>query len=149
MRRITIAAVIFIGLVGSANAQFKPGDTSTYPNLLQPVVLAPPPDLPDVAECHGILSQIILDLVDPACQSPTGGSANTFGTMSLFGSTDGGATWTYKCAPWNPGASGGVTSAVAWFGSDPALAWDNQGRAYACYMLISENASGSNFGASI
>src|SRR5439155_17178302 len=36
-----------------------------------------------------------------------------------------------------------------WFGSDPALAWDIQGRAYACYMLISENSSGSNFGASI
>ena len=34
------------------------------------------------------------------CQSPTGGTANTFGTMALFGSTDGGATWTYNCAPW-------------------------------------------------
>ena len=86
---------------------------------------------------------------NPNCQSPTGGSANTYGTMSLFGSTDGGATWTYNCAPWPASASGGVPGAAFWFGSDPALAWDNQGRAYACYMLISEDSSGANFGASI
>jgi hypothetical protein len=85
---------------------------------------------------------------NPQCQSPTGGSANTFGTMTLFGSTDGGATWTYNCAPWPATVTGGVPSAVAWFGSDPALAWDNQGRAYACYMLISQNNAGAS-GASI
>jgi hypothetical protein len=79
----------------------------------------------------------------PACQSPTGGTANTFGTMALFGSTDGGATWTYNCAPWPATITGGVTGATFWFGSDPALAWDNQGRAYACYMLISQSASAS------
>ena len=83
------------------------------------------------------------------CQSPTGGAASTFGTMALFGSTDGGATWTYNCAPWHTSATGGVSGAVAWFGSDPALAWDNLGRAYACYMLISQNSTGTNFGASI
>jgi len=85
---------------------------------------------------------------DPNCISPTGGAANTYGTMSLFGSTDGGATWTYNCAPWPAAITGGVPSANAWFGSDPALAWDNVGRAYACYMLISEDAAG-NAGASI
>ncbi|HEY6230914.1 MAG TPA: carboxypeptidase regulatory-like domain-containing protein [Pyrinomonadaceae bacterium] len=82
------------------------------------------------------------------CQSPTGGTANTFGTMSLFGSTDGGATWTYNCAPWHTAVTGGVASANAWFGSDPALAWDASGRAYACYMLLSQNSSGGA-GASI
>jgi hypothetical protein len=76
------------------------------------------------------------------CQSPTGGAASTFGTMALFGSTDGGATWTYNCAPWHTAVTGGVASANAWFGSDPALAWDASGRAYACYMLLSENSSG-------
>jgi hypothetical protein len=86
---------------------------------------------------------------NPLCQSPTGGGANTFGTMALFGSTDGGATWTYNCAPWPATVTGGVTGAAFWFGSDPALAWDNQGRAYACYMLISQNSSGSASGASI
>ncbi|MFL6334264.1 MAG: Ig-like domain repeat protein [Pyrinomonadaceae bacterium] len=86
---------------------------------------------------------------NPQCQSPTGGSANTFGSMALFGSTDGGATWTYNCAPWPAAVTGGVTGAAVWFGSDPALAWDNQGRAYATYMLLSQNASGSVAGASI
>jgi uncharacterized repeat protein (TIGR01451 family) len=83
----------------------------------------------------------------PQCQSPTGGTANTFGTMALFGSSDGGQTWTYNCAPWPASVTGGVTGATFWFGSDPALAWDNQGRAYATYMLISQSASAS--GASI
>jgi uncharacterized repeat protein (TIGR01451 family) len=84
---------------------------------------------------------------DPGCQSPTGGSANTYGTMALFGSIDGGATWTYKCAPWPASVTGGVSGATFWFGSDPALAWDNQGRAYATYMLISQSSTAS--GASI
>ncbi|MEA2203889.1 MAG: hypothetical protein QOE77_665, partial [Blastocatellia bacterium] len=78
-----------------------------------------------------------------ACQSPTGGTANTYGTMALFGSTDGGATWKYNCAPWPATITGGVTGATFWFGSDPALAWDSQGRAYATYMLISQSASAS------
>jgi uncharacterized repeat protein (TIGR01451 family) len=84
----------------------------------------------------------------PQCQSPTGGTGSTFGTMALFGSSDGGATWTYKCAPWHTSVTGGIPGASAWFGSDPALAWDNSGRAYACYMLLSEDASG-NAGAAI
>jgi uncharacterized repeat protein (TIGR01451 family) len=86
---------------------------------------------------------------DPSaqCQSPTGGTANTYGTMALFGSSDGGQTWTYNCAPWPASVTGGVASATFWFGSDPALAWDNQGRAYATYMLISQSSTAS--GASI
>ena len=83
----------------------------------------------------------------PQCQSPTGGTANTYGTMALFGSSDGGQTWTYNCAPWPASVTGGVTGATFWFGSDPALAWDNQGRAYATYMLISQSSTAS--GASI
>jgi hypothetical protein len=77
---------------------------------------------------------------DPACQSPTGGN-QTYGTQALFGSTDGGKTWTYNCAPWDPSVTGGVPSSQAWFGSDPALAWDASGNAYAAYMLVSQNAS--------
>ncbi|HVF67048.1 MAG TPA: sialidase family protein, partial [Pyrinomonadaceae bacterium] len=84
----------------------------------------------------------------PQCQHPTGGAALTFGTMALFGSSDGGQTWKYNCAPWHTSVTGGVTSANAYFGSDPALAWDGQGNAYACYMLLSQNAAGSA-GASI
>jgi hypothetical protein len=81
------------------------------------------------------------------CQSPTGGTANTYGTIALFGSTDGGATWTYNCAPWPATITGGVTGATFWFGSYPTLAWDNQGRAYVSYLLISQSASA--YGAAI
>src|SRR6266516_2873743 len=84
-----------------------------------------------------------------ACQSPTGGSANTYGTQALYGSTDGGATWTYKCAPWNPTVTGGITGAAAWFGSDPAMAWDGAGNAYAVYMLINQNSAGTSSATSI
>ena len=84
-----------------------------------------------------------------ACLSPTGGSANTYGTQALYGSSDGGATWTYKCAPWPSSLTGGVTGAAAWFGSDPAMAWDSQGRAYAVYMLISQNSAGTSAGSAI
>jgi hypothetical protein len=81
------------------------------------------------------------------CQSPTGGTANTYGTIALFGSSDGGATWTHNCAPWPATVTGGVTGATFWFGSYPTLAWDNQGRAYASYLLISQSASA--YGAAI
>jgi hypothetical protein len=79
---------------------------------------------------------------DPAagCQAPAG-AAKTYGTQALYGSTDGGATWTYQCAPWPATVTGSVSSAIAFFGSDPAMAWDNNGNAYAAYMLLSQNAS--------
>jgi hypothetical protein len=255
VKRIVLAVAVFIGVIGTANAQFKP-DTSKYPNLSKPVVLALP-NLPDVPQCDGILTQAIVDIAttatvdpaetyednrhnhpnmimmpppiecasrlwqslrsitansvvsvppgtealslrqypvsslfdlhalsasvgsnvdpasgvegyqgetniavdpnnpqhlvafsntffkDPNCVSPTGGAANTFGTMALFGSTDGGTTWNYNCAPWPAAITGGVTGATFWFGSDPALAWDSAGRAYATYMLISQSASAS------
>src|SRR3954471_8408558 len=70
MKRIVVGAVIVIGLIGTANAQFKAGDASKYPNLTNPVVLAAPGDLPDVAQCRGILSQIVLDIVNGADEDP-------------------------------------------------------------------------------
>jgi hypothetical protein len=79
---------------------------------------------------------------DPAaaCQSPAGAGL-TYGTQALYGSSNGGLTWTYHCAPWPAAVSGGVSGANAYFGSDPAVAWDNNGNAYAAYMLISQNPS--------
>lgn len=78
---------------------------------------------------------------DPAaaCQAPAGPGL-TYGTQALYGSTDGGTTWTYNCAPWPATVTGGVPGANAYFGSDPALAWDNNGNAYAAYMLISQSS---------
>ncbi len=88
---------------------------------------------------------------DPSsnCQSPKGGTSKTYGTQALYGSTDGGATWTYKCSPWPASVNGGVSGAAYFFGSDPAMAWDSSGNAYAVYMLISQNNNGSSSGASI
>lgn len=80
---------------------------------------------------------------DPAqaCQSPSG---TTAGTQALYGSTDGGASWTYNCAPWPSNDTGGSGT---FFGSDPTVAWDTNGNAYAVYMLVSQ--SGSSNGSSI
>lgn len=75
----------------------------------------------------------------PECQSPTGGAANTYGTQALYGSKDGGKTWTHRCAPWSSSLTGGQVGANVFFGSDPALAWDAGGNAYAAYMLLSMN----------
>ncbi|HKV12946.1 MAG TPA: sialidase family protein [Thermoanaerobaculia bacterium] len=85
---------------------------------------------------------------DPACQAPAG-AAKTFGTQALYGSKDGGKTWTYRCAPWHPAVTGGVPGADAYAGSDPALAWDAAGNAYAAYMLISQDNAVPNVGAAI
>src|SRR3954452_14590041 len=74
MKRIVIGAVMAIGLIGIANAQFKAGDAPKYPNLMNPVVLAAPGDLPDVAQCRGLVSQVVLDIVNGADEDP----ADTF-----------------------------------------------------------------------
>lgn len=76
---------------------------------------------------------------DPTCASPTGGVAHTYGTQALFGSTDGGATWTYRCAPWPSTLTGGA-GGYYYYGSDPAVAWDANGNAYAAYMLLADGS---------
>jgi hypothetical protein len=80
---------------------------------------------------------------DPACEEPLG--MPTFGTQALFGSTDGGKTWEYRCAPWHPGVTGGVAGADEWFGSDPSLAWDKAGNAYVAYLLLSQDGDPNSF----
>lgn len=87
---------------------------------------------------------------DPAaaCQAPAG-SSKTYGTQALYGSTDGGSTWVHQCAPWPASLTGGVSGADAYFGSDPAMAWDNNGNAYAAYMLLSTNSNTNATGSAI
>jgi hypothetical protein len=82
---------------------------------------------------------------DSACDAPPPGQLKTFGTQALFGSTDGGKTWEHRCAPWHPGVIGGVAGADEWFGSDPSLAWDAAGNAYAAYLLISQEGDTKPF----
>jgi len=77
----------------------------------------------------------------PICQSPTGGAAQTYGTMAMYGSIDGGGTWIHRCAPWPATLTGGISGANQYFGSDPSVAWDAQGRAYSVYMLLSASYS--------
>ncbi|MCU1231772.1 MAG: hypothetical protein JWO97_4656, partial [Acidobacteria bacterium] len=84
---------------------------------------------------------------DPNCPRPGGGATN--GTQALYGSTDGGVTWNYKCAPWPSDISGSVSGAVFFFGSDPALAWDDSGHAYVAYMLLNCNSAQTSCGYSI
>jgi len=64
-------------------------------------------------------------LADPNC----GGNS----TQDLFASQDGGKTWNYTCAPLPPALAG---STAEIYGSDPSVAWDANGNAYASYMLI-------------
>jgi len=80
----------------------------------------------------------------PACQAPEG---TTYGTMTLYGSHDGGRTWSSTCAPWPAEAVGSVGPEM--FGSDPAVAWDSKGNAYAAYMLVSQTESDGKFSTAI
>jgi Carboxypeptidase regulatory-like domain len=84
---------------------------------------------------------------DPNCLRPGGGATN--GTQALYGSTDGGATWNYRCAPWPSDISGSVSGAAFFFGSDPALAWNSQGHAFVAYMLLNCNSAQTSCGYSI
>ncbi|HKB69783.1 MAG TPA: S-layer homology domain-containing protein [Thermoanaerobaculia bacterium] len=88
---------------------------------------------------------------DPAaaCQAPAPNAGKTFGTMALFGSNDGGVSWHYNCAPWPSDATGSISGAAAFFGSDPALDWDSSGNAYAVYLLIDQNSTGTADGSAI
>lgn len=87
---------------------------------------------------HLVAGANTFDRGDASCKSPTGGSL-TSGTQALFQSADGGKTWVHQCAPWHPAVIGGVSGAGNWFGSDPSLAWDADGNAYAAYMLLSQS----------
>lgn len=78
-------------------------------------------------------------LADPNCAPPTGSNG---GTEALYGSTDGGNTWTLNCAPWPSSLNQGTQNTS--FGSDPAVAWDSAGKAYAAYLLININCTATS-----
>src|SRR5258707_7865114 len=68
MKRFAALAAVLFTLLGPryAGAAERPFS----PPALKPVLLAVPADLPDVAECRGILSQVILALLDNATEDP-------------------------------------------------------------------------------
>src|SRR5205085_1557984 len=77
MKRVNaLLAVLMFVLCANANAQFNVEPTPTQEalaTLAQPIMLAAPPNLPEVAQCHGILSQGIIDLVNNATEDPAVG----------------------------------------------------------------------------
>jgi len=73
MKRLTVAlaVVLFAFTFANARAAQDPSSGSSKTLSGAPVTLA---DLPDVAQCRGIMSQIVLDLVNNASEDP----ADTF-----------------------------------------------------------------------
>jgi len=57
-------------------------------------------------------------------------------TQAIFWSSDGGAVWNYTCAPTSTAYPGIGSCTATVFGSDPALAWDNNNNVYINYMLL-------------
>ena len=57
-------------------------------------------------------------------------------TQAIFWSSDGGAVWNYTCAPTSSAFPGIGSCSATVFGSDPALAWDNNNNVYINYMLL-------------
>ncbi len=80
---------------------------------------------------------------NPACQAPAPNASKTLGTIALYFSEDAGASWTYRCAPWPSSLTGGIAGATKFIGSDPSMAFDSFGNAYAAYMLISATENDS------
>src|SRR4051794_39255452 len=77
MKRYVVAVLILLASIGSANAQSaREAEAQSAPlaKLAQPILLAPPSNLPDIAQCRGILSQLVLDIVNNANEDP----ADTF-----------------------------------------------------------------------
>jgi hypothetical protein len=68
--------------------------------------------------------------------------------MGVFASADGGASWGFQCAP---GASGyaslglGTCLGEFFYGSDPALSWDNENRVFLNQMIICGAIRGGSY----
>jgi hypothetical protein len=72
------------------------------------------------------------------------------GSVALYGSGDSGANWQHSCAPWPPNATSAFAGANLWWQSDPHVAWDDTGTAFAVYVLhASDGPSGSAQGSAL
>ncbi|HYU24803.1 MAG TPA: hypothetical protein VEO74_06345, partial [Thermoanaerobaculia bacterium] len=58
-----LAVAVMVSFAGGASAQMRSDVRASF----KPVVLA---DVPDIRQCRGILSQVILDLVNNAVEDP-------------------------------------------------------------------------------
>lgn len=100
-------------------------------------------DLPEPFEYQGEI-QIA---VNPNNANQLVAAANTWDwsapcgySIAIFHSGDGGVTWDYTCAPNSTTYPGFPICDINQFmtesGADPAVAWDDQNRAYVNYMLV-------------
>jgi fibronectin type 3 domain-containing protein len=94
-------------------------------------------------------------LYDDTCSSSLSTSGVTLdsnGGQELYWSTDGGATWSRQCAPWDPIGSAYTlttsngTSPFTFQSSDPSISWDTYGNAYVFTLPWWQDASGSYSG---
>jgi hypothetical protein len=101
-------------------------------------------DTPEPLEYQGEI-QVAADPRDPRrlvaaanTWDDMGSTCGEFGLQAVFWSTDGGASWQYTCAPGAPayGMSCPALGGIGTFGSDPAVAWDDQGTVLLEYMLL-------------
>src|SRR5438270_1488113 len=71
LRSISAASMAFLITVAAALSVRAAEVPRLKPMpVLHPVLLGAPSDLPDVAQCHGILSQAIVDLVNGTDEDP-------------------------------------------------------------------------------
>jgi hypothetical protein len=73
-----------------------------------------------------------------------GTPCNNQDTQTVFYSSDGGTTWGYTCAPSNNMFSLGTCSGTI-FGSDPALAWNDNNEVFLNYMLLCSTGTSTKF----
>ena len=73
-----------------------------------------------------------------------GAPCNNDETQSVFYSSDGGATWSYTCAPSNNLFNLGTCNATV-FGSDPALAWNDNNEVFLNYMLLCSSVASTKY----
>jgi hypothetical protein len=103
-------------------------------------------DDPEPDEYQGEI-QLVVDPNDPDRMvaaantwDDAGGTCGDFGMQAVLWSGDGGVTWSYTCAPdggaYGLDCTGAPLSGLGTFGSDPALAWGENGDVFLNYMLL-------------
>jgi hypothetical protein len=73
-----------------------------------------------------------------------GTPCNNQDTQTIFYSSNGGTTWDYTCAPSNNVFSLGTCSGTI-FGSDPALAWNDNNEVFLNYMLLCNTSTSTKY----
>lgn len=76
--------------------------------------------------------------------SNAGAACNNEDTQSVFYSSNGGASWSYTCAPSNNVMALGTCSGTV-IGSDPALYWNDNNEVFLNYMLLCSTGTSTKY----